>query len=99
MNETSFFFILFVCCILMLAHQGVCIVLAGRTGWELMAETAPGFLSPKAAVGLVIAWSLLTLVVQAALWAFVIPTWVMVPVMLISEAVAIWQLRKIASKA
>lgn len=97
MNEMSFFSILFVCCILHLAHQGVCIIITGRTGWEMMVEMAPGYLSPKAAVGLAIAWSLLALAVQAALWTFLVPTWLMVPVMLISEAVAIWQLRKIGT--
>lgn len=98
MHETSFFFLFGVCYVLVLAHQAVCVAITGKTGWEHMVCVAPAFLTRNQAIAIVAAWTVLTTSVTAAIW-YVIPMWVMIPVLVLGEAVAIWQLRKIASKA
>lgn len=94
----EYVFYVFVTIVLLVAHQLIVVAAIGRTGWSMAIELASSHLDKGTAVCLLVVWQIAAVAIHALIW-YVIPTWLMVGIMVVSEAIAIRQLRKIASKA
>jgi len=94
----EYVFYVFITIVLLVAHQLIVVAAIGRTGWSMAIELAPSHLDKGTAVCLLVVWQIAAVAINALIW-YIIPMSVMIPIMLVSEAVGLWQLRKIASKA
>lgn len=91
MEEYGFYLLLTIT--LMVAHQGLCLVMLGRTGWSMMVKMAPPCLTSSSAEVVMVAYLISSVLINATIW-MIIPTWVMVVQVVLFEAVAIRQLLK-----